>query len=172
MYHTFRCDTRYRTATDLLMIFDLFQILGEGDKRMITLSHRSQIRRFTGDLLRILKSSTLRQIALKDFSAAAEQTLGKPWDPVHYGVCELEDLLASVPEHIVVVKNLPDNNTIIALPKRDQTSEEIYRTQLFAIQVEFIFVFNRSKRPNFLYAWRHSIITKERNSIFYDFYYS
>ncbi|XP_044734475.1 meiosis regulator and mRNA stability factor 1 isoform X2 [Chrysoperla carnea] len=111
------------------------QILGEGNKRMITLSHRTQIRRFTGDLVRILKGSASRQINISEFAAAAEKTLGKVWDPVHYGVCDLDDLLSAIPEHIVDITPLTENDAIIALPKRVQTSEEIKRTQQFAIQV-------------------------------------
>ena len=43
------------------------QILGCGSRRYVTLSHRSQIKRFTADLLRVLKSQISKQILVEDF---------------------------------------------------------------------------------------------------------
>ena len=40
------------------------QVLGGGSRKIITLSHRSQVKRFTSDLLRILKSQACKQIGV------------------------------------------------------------------------------------------------------------
>ena len=42
------------------------QIMGEGSRAMITLSHRAQIKRFTSDLLRVLKTQATKQVAVTD----------------------------------------------------------------------------------------------------------
>ena len=43
------------------------QILGCGSRRYVTLSHRSQTKRFTSDLLRVVKSQTSKHITVADF---------------------------------------------------------------------------------------------------------
>ena len=41
--------------------------MGEGRSRaMITLSHRAQVKRFTSDLLRVLKTQATKQVAVTD----------------------------------------------------------------------------------------------------------
>ena len=40
----------------------VIQILGEGSRALVTLSHRAQIKRFTADLLRVLKSQAAKQV--------------------------------------------------------------------------------------------------------------
>lgn len=49
--------------------FDL-QILGMGSKRLLTLTHRAQVKRFTQDLLRLLKSQASKQVVVREFSQA------------------------------------------------------------------------------------------------------
>ena len=52
-----------------------------------------------------------------------------------YGVCDIEDILGEVSENTVVVTPLEDGDKMIAIPKREQTAEEIERTKLFAKEV-------------------------------------
>lgn len=61
--------------------------------------------------------------------------LGKSWDVVDYGVCDIEDILSEVSENTVVVTTHNDNDKMIAIPKREQTPEEIARTKQFAVEV-------------------------------------
>lgn len=49
--------------------FDL-QILGMGSKRLLTLTHRAQVKRFTQDLLKLLKSQASKQVVVREFSQA------------------------------------------------------------------------------------------------------
>lgn len=46
------------------------QILGMGTKRLLTLTHRAQVKRFTQDLLKLLKFQASKQVAIKDFMQA------------------------------------------------------------------------------------------------------
>lgn len=51
--------------------------MGEGNNRVITLSHRAQVRRFTSDLLRVLKSKASKQVALSEFPSVYARVIGK-----------------------------------------------------------------------------------------------
>jgi meiosis arrest female protein 1 len=50
--------------------------MGEGNKRVVTLSHRAQVRRFTSDLLRVLKSKASKQVALSEFPNVYSRVIG------------------------------------------------------------------------------------------------
>lgn len=102
----------------------------------MTLSHKAQVRRFTSDLLRVLKSVASKQVPIVDFGTLFEKTLGRAFDPVDYGLCSLEDLLSQVSENTVVIGHL-DGQKSVAIPKREQTPEEIERTKAFAKEVSF-----------------------------------
>lgn len=52
-----------------------------------------------------------------------------------YGVCEIDDILGEVSESTVVVTPIEGGDKMIAIPKREQTIEEIERTKLFAKEV-------------------------------------
>lgn len=111
--------------------------MGDPNRRIITLSHSAQMRRFTSDLLRVLKGQASKQLFLHEFPAIYERMLNKQFNPVEYGLCSLEDLLDEVPENTVVISK--SNNVVtIGIPKREQTAEEIIRTKQFAAEVGFI----------------------------------
>lgn len=92
------------------------------------------MRRFTSDLLRVLKSVASKQVPIEEFASLFEKTLGRPFDPVDYGLCSLEDLLLQLSENTVVIGHL-DGQKSVAIPKREQTPEEIERTKAFAKEV-------------------------------------
>lgn len=113
--------------------------MGDGTRKIITLCHQAQMRRFTSDLLRVLKVQPSKQIYLKDYAAAYEKVLNRPFNPVDYGLCTFQDLLDEVPENTIVISKQNDdndiNNLLISVPKREQTGKEIMRTKQFAMQV-------------------------------------
>ncbi|XP_030758760.1 meiosis regulator and mRNA stability factor 1 isoform X2 [Sitophilus oryzae] len=127
--------------TKLLDLFEsishVVQIMGDGTRRIITLTHSAQIRRFTSDLLRVLKVQPNKQITFTAFPAAYEKVLNKQFNPVEYGLCTFDDLLQEVSETTVVItRSTTDNNVFISVPKREQTSEEIVRTKQFANEIK------------------------------------
>lgn len=61
------------------------------------------MKRFAGELLRILKSRASKQITISEFPQAYEQVIEKPFEITNYGVCEIEDMLDDVPENVIVV---------------------------------------------------------------------
>ncbi len=107
--------------------------MGEGNKRVVTLSHRAQIRRFSSDLLRILKAHASKQVTLSEFPTVYARVIGKPWEVTDYGVCELDDILGEVSESTVVVTIInagtDQEDRLIAIPKREQTSKEMEKTK-------------------------------------------
>lgn len=53
-----------------LFFLSQLQILGMGTKRLLTLTHRAQVKRFTQDLLKLLKFQASKQVAITDFMQA------------------------------------------------------------------------------------------------------
>lgn len=109
--------------------------MGDGPRRTITLSHQAQMRRFTSDLLRVLKAQPNKQLLLTEFPSAYEKTAGRPFNAVEYGLCTLEDLLAEVPPNTVLVAHSKEQGVVVAVPKREQTVEEMAKTKQFAQEV-------------------------------------
>lgn len=95
------------------------------------------MRRFTSDLLRVLKSVASKQVPIVEFASLFEKTLGRTFDPVDYGLCSLEDLLLQVSENTVVIGHL-DGQKSVAIPKREQTPDEIERTKAFSKEVSIV----------------------------------
>ncbi|XP_015917256.2 meiosis regulator and mRNA stability factor 1 isoform X1 [Parasteatoda tepidariorum] len=128
-------DYGFTKLIDLLeAIPHIVQVLGEGQERQVTLTHRTQVKRFSAELLRILKSRASKQIALVEFPQSYEQVIEKKFEVTNYGVCEIEDLLEEVSENVIVICSSGDE-TLIGIPKREQTPEEIERTKQFAVEV-------------------------------------
>ncbi|KAF6201726.1 hypothetical protein GE061_004121 [Apolygus lucorum] len=109
----------------------IIQVIGEGNKRVITLSHRTQIRRFTADILRALRSQPMKRMCLEELPAVFERILGRPFDPVDYGLCSLDDLV----EHLSECAVLVNQEGVLSIPKKDQTTDEVKRTKQFAQEV-------------------------------------
>lgn len=124
--------------TKLADLFDalphIIQVLGDGNKRILTLAHKAQIKRFSSDLLRVLKGQPSKSITMEIFPSAYEKVLNRQWNVVDYGVCDIEDLLTEVGETTVLVTRSGTEVTV-AIPKREQTPEEIERTRQFATEV-------------------------------------
>lgn len=113
------------------MLF-LFQIMGDGSRKVITLTHQAQMRRFTSDLLRVLKVQPAKQIAITEFANGYEKVMNRVFNSVDYGMCTFQDLLEDLPENVIVITQAEDNTMVIAVPKREQTTREVMRTKQFA----------------------------------------
>ena len=127
-------DYGYTKLKDLFdALGNVIQVMGEGSRAIITLTHRAQIKRFTSDLLRVLKSLPKKEVTVNDLPEAFERMLnmGKPFKITDYGVCEIEDMFGLISETAVVVSGSGDDMTV-SIPKREQTLDELERTQQFA----------------------------------------
>ncbi|KAI8797405.1 meiosis arrest female protein 1 [Biomphalaria glabrata] len=133
------------------------QILGTGDRKAITLSPRAQLKRFTTDILKVVKAQPAKQVMLDHFPPAYERVLNKPLYLPHYGVCFMEDVLMDIPTTTLIVIE-EGNQTLLALPRRDQTPEEVERTKQFALEVVDLLKQNpQCKMPfnKFIPAYHH-----------------
>jgi len=125
-------DYGYTKLKDLFEALpQVVQIMGEGSRALITLAHRAQVKRFTNDLLRVLKSQPNKQISILDLPSCFEKSINRSFKISDYGVCDLEDILHEVSETTVVL-SLVGDELFISIPKREQTQSEVMKTNQFA----------------------------------------
>ncbi|TGZ47233.1 hypothetical protein CRM22_011049 [Opisthorchis felineus] len=113
---------------------NVVHVMGSGHMRLLTLSHRVQVRRFTNELIKVLKSQSTKSCKLTDYTSLYRRIYRKDFRITDYGVCFLTDMLMEVSDNVVEVSHI-ESDCIISLPKRVQTTEERERTELFAIEV-------------------------------------
>lgn len=128
-------DYGYSKLMELLeAVPHVLQILGIGTKRLLTLTHRAQVKRFTQDLLKLLKSQASKQVVVREFRQAYHWCFSKDWDVTEYGVCELVDLISEIPDTTICLCQ-QESEMVICIPKRERTKEEIERTKQFSKEV-------------------------------------
>ncbi|XP_062286521.1 meiosis regulator and mRNA stability factor 1 [Scomber scombrus] len=128
-------DYGYTKLLELLeAVPHVLQILGMGTKRLLTLTHRAQVKRFTQDLLKLLKFQASKQVAINDFMQAYHWCFSRDWRVIDYGVCDLMDLLTEIPDTTITITH-QETDTIISVPKRERTVEEMERTKQFGKEV-------------------------------------
>ncbi|XP_075575492.1 meiosis regulator and mRNA stability factor 1 isoform X4 [Pelecanus crispus] len=128
-------DYGYSKLMELLeAVPHVLQILGMGSKRLLTLTHRAQVKRFTQDLLKLLKSQASKQVIVREFLQAYHWCFSKDWDVTEYGVCELVDIISEIPDTTICLSQ-QDNEMVIGIPRRERTQEEIERTKQFSKEV-------------------------------------
>ncbi|XP_046691311.1 meiosis regulator and mRNA stability factor 1 isoform X2 [Silurus meridionalis] len=128
-------DYGYSKLLELLeAVPHVLQILGLGSKRLLTLTHRAQVKRFTQDLLKLLKFQASKQVIIRDFMQAYHWCFSRDWRVVDYGLCDLMDLLTEIPDTTITVTQ-QDSDTVISVPKRERTAEEMERTRQFGKEV-------------------------------------
>ncbi|KAM4026164.1 meiosis regulator and mRNA stability factor 1 isoform 2-T5 [Anomaloglossus baeobatrachus] len=128
-------DYGYSKLMELLeAVPHVLQILGMGSKRFLTLTHRAQVKRFTQDLLKLLKSQASKQVIVREFLQAYHWCFSRDWDVTEYGVCELVDIVSEIPDTTISVSQ-QENEIVISIPRRERTPEEIERTKQFSKEV-------------------------------------
>lgn len=135
-------DYGYTKLIDLFEALSLIvQVMGEGENRQITLTHKVQMQRFKTDLLRILRTQSTKSILLSHIPMIYEQVQGRKFNVTDYGVCDINDILDTLIHTNVVVANyIPHmKDTIISIPKRKQSAAEIEKTSNFAAEVLELF---------------------------------
>nr|XP_020727878.1 meiosis arrest female protein 1 isoform X3 [Odocoileus virginianus texanus] len=128
-------DYGYSKLIELLeAVPHVLQILGMGSKRLLTLTHRAQVKRFTQDLLKLLKSQASKQVIVREFAQAYHWCFSKDWDVTEYGVCELIDIISEIPDTTICLSQ-QDSEAVICIPRRERTQDEIERTKQFSKDV-------------------------------------
>ncbi|KAJ3614821.1 hypothetical protein NHX12_018391 [Muraenolepis orangiensis] len=125
-------DYGYTKILELLeAVPHVLQILGMGTKRLLTLTHRAQLKRFTKDLLKLLKIQDNKEVAMKDFMQAYHWCFCKKWQVTDYGACDLMDLL-NVMSNSTITLTQQEDGLAISIPKRERTVEEMEHTKQFS----------------------------------------
>ncbi|KAH8421208.1 hypothetical protein KR009_000157, partial [Drosophila setifemur] len=131
--------------TKLIELFEalcsVVQIMGDGENRQITLTHRTQIRRFNSDLLRVLRVHGKNSVLLSQLPGIFAQTLNRVFDVTDYGVCDIKDILDGLVNSNIVVLSVIEqgNDILISMPKRKQTSSELEKIGVFAGEMVELF---------------------------------
>lgn len=113
-------------------------MLGDGESRQITLTHRAQVRRFSTDLFKILRSQPNKSLHLSMLPQAYLATHNRIFDVTDYGVCDIEDLLDGLRNNnfIMLTRKRDESDDIcMYIQKRRQTNVEVEKTSLFANEV-------------------------------------
>lgn len=98
------------------------------------------MKRFATDMLRVLKSQggPKKQIRMEDFAASFTNVFPqRQFLPEDYGLCHFSDLVIELVEHstlVALVKD-EDGSNMLAVPKREQTHQEMHKTRMFASEV-------------------------------------
>ncbi|XP_058815604.1 meiosis regulator and mRNA stability factor 1 [Topomyia yanbarensis] len=130
--------------TRLIELFEalspVVQVMGDGENRQITLTHRTQIRRFTSDLLKILRGQLNKSIMLSQLPIIFSQVQNRIFDVTDYGVCDIFDIIDGlVYNNSIVTKVYNETDVLISIVKRKQTPLELEKTCIFAGEVVELF---------------------------------
>lgn len=120
-------------------------VLGSGSSRVITLSAAAQSRRWTSDLVKILKTAPGRSVPPQDIPGLFHTAFGRAFAPADYGVCTLAELMCRVGAHAVTTAL----DGSVALPRRAPTPEERARTVQFAMQAVELLCYTPNLRMEF-----------------------
>lgn len=124
--------------TKLIELFDSLsstvQVMGEGNKRFITLTHRAQIKRFTSDLCRVLKAQNSKQMLLSEFPSQYKKVFDRAFDITEYGVCMISDIVHEVNANTIVVEKLQNGDIALSRPRHNQTEMEKRKTNIFKLE--------------------------------------
>ncbi|CAF1011563.1 unnamed protein product [Adineta steineri] len=113
----------------LLAIPKSIQILGDGNKRIMTITHRCQMKRFTNDIIRILKNKPQRSMSISEIPIEYEMAYKKSFSVADFGMCYLEDLVNEVKDNKELV--VEADKDIIKLYRKERTDLEVYATRNF-----------------------------------------
>jgi hypothetical protein len=107
---------------------------GKHQSRLISLTHKAQLKRFTQDITKILKSQQYTKMEINELPALYEDCHGKKFEICDYGVCHIEHLLSSI-SHTTLEIYGHGTTTTIVLPKNLQSKDQIDRTTKFGDKV-------------------------------------
>nr|CAB3263650.1 meiosis arrest female protein 1 homolog [Phallusia mammillata] len=129
--HAPRC-VQLPDVTELLSTMPhVVQVMGMMPNQLVTLTHRSQVKRFTHEIIKILKASPDKAILMAQLPDMYLKTFGRSWNLRDYGVSVLSDILDDIPDGNICVSGEGDN-IVLSLPSRERTSEEVERTNQFS----------------------------------------
>lgn len=127
--------------TRLIELFEalssVVQVMGDGENRLITLTHSTQARRFSNDLFKVLRIQPTKSILLSQLPLAFTSYQNYPFNITDYGVCSVRDMLEGLNHNNSIVLQPIHNGSdmLISIMKRKQTMAELEKTCTFAVEV-------------------------------------
>lgn len=130
-------------CTKLIELFEamssIVQVLGEGESRQITLTHKTQLRRFSIDMFKVLRAQPTKSLQVSMLSQAYLSAHNRIFDVTDYGVCYIEDLLDGLKNNSFITmsrKRGDDTDDVfLYIQKRRQSNAETEKTSIFAGEV-------------------------------------
>ena len=111
-------DYGYTKLNDLLdSLPHVVQTLGEGARASNTISHATQVERFTNDLLKVLKLQPEKQVLLSHLPDAFRSCFQRNFETTTYGVCYIVDMVEELPEGTVLMEKMADDFMISVFKK-------------------------------------------------------
>lgn len=104
-------------------------VLGSGSSRVVTLTASVQARRWTSDLVKLLRTN-IRPVYFYELPQLYQITHARPFLPADYGLCTLNELMQRVTPNTVMYCS----DGSFCLPKRSPTQQERARTGKFAAE--------------------------------------
>lgn len=124
----------------LIDLFDAIpltvQVLGEGENRLITLTHKRQMRRLAADLHKLLRTSSNKSIRLS-LVPKMLSTNQKLFEITDYGICNLKDAVEELSKNVTLISLDPLTNSddmLLSLPKKRASNSELRKTSVFAAE--------------------------------------
>lgn len=122
----------------LIDLFDAIpqtvQVLGEGENRLITLTHKRQMRRLAADLHKLLRSTNNKSIRLSNIPKMLSSNQ-KMFEATDYGICNLKDAVEELSKNVTLISVDPLTNSddmLLSLPKKRASNAELRKTSVFA----------------------------------------
>lgn len=133
-------DYGFARLFDLLRALSgVVQVLGQGQNRLLMLTHKVQSKRFASDMLRILKAQQNKEIKMAELPDAYLRCHRRALDVADYGACFLEDLLADLAVNNSLTVVTRDCDTLVAIPRTDPlenpSAEQLENRRRFGCEV-------------------------------------
>ncbi|KAG4078561.1 hypothetical protein HA402_002675 [Bradysia odoriphaga] len=124
----------------LIDLFDAIpltvQVLGEGENRLITLTHKRQMRRLAAELIKVLRTTNSKSIRLLNIPKILSSSQ-KHFEITDFGICYLKDAVEELSKNVAIISVEPLSNSddmLISLPKKRAPNAEGRKTSQFAAE--------------------------------------
>lgn len=124
----------------LIDLFDAIpltvQVLGEGENRLITLTHKRQMLRLAAELNKVLRTTNSKSIRLSNVPKILSSSQ-KHFEITDFGICHLRDAVEEMAKNVTLISVEPLPNSgdmLLSLPKKRTSNTEVRKTSQFAAE--------------------------------------
>lgn len=112
------------------------QVLGQGENRLITLTHKRQMRRLATDIHKVLRTTSNKSIRLSNVPKMLSSSQ-RMFEITDYGICNLKDAVEELSKNVTLLSVEPLTNSddmLLSLPKKRSSNTELRKTSVFAAE--------------------------------------